>query len=311
VIAQAKYTIIITTGYQHKEDFKNINKLGGIKMEEKMSSSKVKSNRVEDQHYNYNMNPGMPPGGEPPSEIHHHYYYQPPRPRPSRSSKPGIAGALLILTAIIGIIGAGFIIGSGFFVGDFSDGMNFPGTDDTGDVTGTVRFTNGTPVEGVTISIVGEDLTTETDDSGNYIILEVPSGNHEIKVEKEGYNTIIFKKFVSPGEVKWEAKNGNGHWDHENNEDFVLTEGDRTFERGEYPPWGMIGGMIFVCGVVIMVFSFITLFGGYFALKRKKFSLAIAGAILGIFTIVGAIFSLIALFILIISRNEFKKPEEP
>jgi len=279
-------------------------------MEEKTSRSKVKPKKVDDQHYHYNMKSEMPSGTGAPDEIHHHYYYEPPRPKAGRSSKPGIAGALLIFTAIIGIIGAGFLIGSGFFVGDFSEGMNFPGTDDTGDVTGTVRYTNGTPAEGVTILIVGEDLSTETDDVGNYIILDVPSGNQKIKVEKEGYNTIIYKKFVSPDEINWEAENGNGHWDHENSEDFVLTVGDRTLERGSYPPWGMIGGMIFVCAVLILVFSIVTLLGGYYAIKRKKFSLAIAGAILGIFTIVGALFSLIALFILIISRNEFNKPQE-
>ncbi len=247
------------------------------------------------------------------SEIHHHhYYYEPPRPRYRRSSKPGIAGALLILTAIIGIVVSGILIFSGMFVGNIDDGISFPGAEDTGDVTGKVRYMNGTPAENVTISIVGEDLVTQTDGEGNYVIFNVPTGNQKIQVEKDGYNTIIYKTFISPSESEWRSdRNDDGSWDHENKQDFTITTGDDTLNRGSYPPWGMIGGFIFVCAVLMIVFSIVALIGGYYAIKRRKFKFALLGAILGILTLVGALFSLIALFILIISRNEFDKKEHP
>lgn len=242
-------------------------------------------------------------------EIHYHYYYEPSAYAPKRhSSKPGIAGALMILTAILGLISAVFFFGGSYFVGDMGEGFEFFGEDGKGDIYGTVTFLNGTPVENATISIVGESLSTQTDDHGNYMIYNVPSKNHEIKVEKEGYNTIIYKAYIAPSDFNVEQHQGNKDSNSENEFDFVLTPGNEELERGSYPPFQLIGGIMIICAVVIIILSIITLFGGYYALKRKKFGFVIAGAILGLFTGIGIIFALIAIFILVLSRDEFKKP---
>ncbi len=245
-----------------------------------------------------------------PYEVHHHYYYEPPRSKAGRSSKPGIAGALLIITAVLGLIVSAFIVGGSMFIGDMNEGFEFWGMGDKGDVTGEVLYLNGSSVENATITIVGEDLSTQTDKDGLYIIYNVPSGNQKIKVEKEGYNTIIYKAFISPSEAKWKANvddNSHQNWDSDNEYDFIISPGTRTLDRGSYPPFGMIGSIMVVCAALIIIFSIIALIGGFFALKRKNFKYAIIGAVFGIFTGIGALLSLISLFILILSRDEFNK----
>ncbi|WP_455392987.1 carboxypeptidase-like regulatory domain-containing protein [[Eubacterium] cellulosolvens] len=299
-------------------------------MEKRMSKSKIKSRKAkslddmdsqEDYYYHYHVeDPGSaePRGeirkssreGPGAREVHHHYYYEAPRYRKQRSSKPSIAGGLLIIAGILALIGSMFMIGGSAFIGNMDEGMEFWGAGDTGDLSGQITYLNGTPAENVTISIVGEDLSTQTDNEGNYVIYNVPTGNQEIKVEKEGYNTIIYKTYIEPSDSNWESNDKNGRrFDTGNTEDFTISTGDQVLERGSYPPFGMIGGFMIICGIVILIFAIITLVGGYYAIKRQRFSLAIAGAILGIFTVVGTLFAIIALFILIISRDEFRAHE--
>jgi hypothetical protein len=292
-------------------------------MNEEKISSKIKSKRTrapkkdydeEGVHIHYHTDePGARRKKESKSdskqEIHYHYYYEPSAYAPKRrSSKPGIAGALMILTAILGIISAVLLISGSVFVGGMGEGFEFFGDDGKGDINGTITFLNGTPVENATISIVGEPLSTQTDDEGNYIIYNVPSGNHEIKIEKEGYNTIIYKTFIGPSDFKFEQNHDNRNSDSENEFDFVLTPGSEELERGTYPPFQLLGGFMVICGIVIIILSIVTIFGGYYALQRRKFGFVIAGAILGLFTGIGIIFALIAIFILVLSRDEFRAP---
>jgi hypothetical protein len=292
-------------------------------MNEEKISSKIKSKRTrapnkdfdeEGVHIHYHTDePGARRKKESRSdskhEIHYHYYYEPSTFAPKRrSSKPGIAGALMLLTAILGIISAVLLISGSFFVGGMGEGFEFFDDDGKGDISGQITFLNGTPVENATISIVGEPLSTQTDAEGNYIIYNIPSGNHKIKIEKEGYNTIIYKQFIGPSDFNFEQNQDNENRNSENEFDFVLTPGNEELERGTHPPFQLIGGFMVICGVVIIILSIITLFGGYYALQRKKFGFVIAGAILGLFTGIGIIFALIAIFILVLSRDEFRAP---
>ena len=84
-----------------------------------------------------------------------------------------------------------------------------------------------------------------------------------------------------------------------------MTEGNGEIQDGEYPPWDFISNIMIVCAVLIIIFSIFAILGGIYALKRKKFGVAILGAVLGLFTIFGTIFALIAVLILALSRKEF------
>jgi hypothetical protein len=57
----------------------------------------------------------------------------------------------------------------------------------TGTITGTVTDANGTPIEGVNVTISGHSDTT--DGGGQYIIADVPAGTYTVTASKDGYET--------------------------------------------------------------------------------------------------------------------------
>jgi hypothetical protein len=303
-------------------------KLGGIKMNEektekksrKKSSSKKESSEPsksskKEIHYHYH-GAQSPHGGrgyhsgwqqrveEKPGEIHYHYYYEPPRHRVRRSSKPTIAGGLLIANGFMQIIAVMFLIAVGMFFGGLGEGILFMDEDITGDISGNVAFENGTPVENVSISIIGHDLNTITDQNGNYVLLDVPIGNQKIKVEKEGYLTIIHRAFINSNNLDGKNEDPEINFNEENSDnefDFELTPGTGESTTGSYMPTEWIEGFLYFCAVVLIIISIFQFVGGYYAIKRKKFGLVLVSAILGIF----GILAIIAIFILVLSRREF------
>ena len=68
--------------------------------------------------------------------------------------------------------------------------------------------------------------------------------------------------------------------------------------------------MIRACGVVVMIFAAIAMLGSVMAITRRRFGLAAAGsvfAILGYGYLLGSVLGIIALILLLISRDEFKR----
>lgn len=79
---------------------------------------------------------------------------------------------------------------------------------------------------------------------------------------------------------------------------------------------GLIQTVTNACGLLILIFGVFLLMGGIFAIKRTHWGISLIGAILGIFSIgplfLASMFSIIALILLVLSRDEFKgQGEEP
>jgi hypothetical protein len=265
---------------------------------------------MNDQNTNINQNRAPAgqtvPAGQPAPrayDVHYHYYYEPPRYTKKKSSKPTVAGVLLIITAILGLIAGVAAVG----IGGMGFGIFYEDTE--GDIFGVVTYQNGTGMENVTVSIIGEDLSTQTDQDGYYAIYNIPSGNHKIKVEKDGYHTIIYKTFISSSDFNMEdSENDDKHHDvkKEDNEiNFIMTAGDDEIERGTTTPFRLIEGFLVICGILIVIFSIFAMIGAIHALRRKSWKLALVGSLLGLFTIVGSLFAIIALLIIALSREEF------
>jgi hypothetical protein len=76
-----------------------------------------------------------------------------------------------------------------------------------------------------------------------------------------------------------------------------------------------IQSMILLCGVIIIILAIFPLLGGIMALKRKMWSLALIGSILGLFTVgilfISSILSFIALILIALSRKEFEQGQKP
>lgn len=69
---------------------------------------------------------------------------------------------------------------------------SFAGT--TGKIAGKViDATNGEPVIGANIIIVGTSLGAAADFDGNFFIINIPPGKYEIKTSSIGYNTVIIQ----------------------------------------------------------------------------------------------------------------------
>jgi hypothetical protein len=58
-------------------------------------------------------------------------------------------------------------------------------------------------------------------------------------------------------------------------------------------------------GFVGTILSLFSLVGGILSIKRKFWGIALFGAILGLFTISGTLFSVISLILLFVSKKEF------
>jgi hypothetical protein len=287
-----------------------------MKMEEKkIDNGNMAENpdKKKEIHYHYHMDEKPGPSGpvtteKKPGEMHYHYYYEPPRMQKPRSSKPTIAGVLLLIQAIMSVIAVVFLIGAGMFMGSPGDGFMFFGAEDTGDITGEVTsFNDGLPIENATITVLGTDLSAMTNEKGEYLIYNVPVGNQRIQVEKEGFNTIILKTFVEPENMDMDM-DPNEPDRPKNHEEFILTDGNDVIEKGSYPPWELIRNLVLVCGVILVILTILVILGAYASFKRENFRLAIVGAVAGIITL--GLFSFIALFILLLAKDEFKKPQK-
>jgi len=74
------------------------------------------------------------------------------------------------------------------------------------------------------------------------------------------------------------------------------------------PGFGGAGGLLMICSTIGIIISIVVLLGGVFALKRSHWGFTLIGSIFGLFTIgfyISSILSLIALILLIVSKNEF------
>ncbi len=254
------------------------------------------------------------PPPPPPSPSHPPYppYYGPPYPRMGRTSKPTIAGVLLIIAGVLGIISAVLAGFFGVLMGDPAGLMELTGEDDNADVTGSISLDDGSAAQNVTISVIDEHISTQTDANGEFRLKNVPIGNQKLKLEKEGYKTIIHKTFIVPSnDSTWDNFNPEGE-EFDNDYEFILERGNETITEGEYPPFQVMTTFCYTCAVIAAILSIFSIVGGIYAMKRKKFHIVVAGAILGIFSIgfiIGAILAIIALIMIFMSKQEFMDKE--
>jgi hypothetical protein len=235
----------------------------------------------------------------------------------NESSKPVIAGSLLLIIGIIGIIFSTFVIGGGFALDAFED-IPFQGFTVT-HIEGIIQDSNGNPIENVSISIVDSHLTAITDENGSYEILGIPSGYHKLLIEKDEYNTLIYNTYIISNTDSNEFMKMEDHSEDNplviDNEhfDFQLSTGSGTFEYGsENAPhkyiFEQLGGLISGVGIITLFCSILSIIGGYFAINRKKYVIVVLCSIAAIFSFgffIGSLLAIIALIIIIISSNEF------
>jgi len=245
------------------------------------------------------------------------WYYWPAyqgyqKPKPRKSSKPAIAGALLVTAGLLAIVFGG-LVGSLFF--SFDNSFPFDDADwedGIGGVQGYIIYQNASPVVGATITVVDSGLIAISNDTGYYRLIGAPSGWHDLKVAKEGYKTILQNVYI-----KTQGGWGEYDWDDETTVDFQVQEGLGTIRLGpthdvddDWERRGMkaMENMVYVCMGTTIIFGSIAVIGGYFAFQRRHFPVVMISSIFGILSIgfgISAILSIIALIVLLLSHNEF------
>lgn len=234
-----------------------------------------------------------PPSGNP--------YYNQSVQRPP-SGKPKIAGVMLIVVAILGFAFAGTFFFVGSMLGDLATQDDlFQDVEEKGIITGTVEYVNGTPVSGVSVSVVGKTAQATTDSSGDFTLKDVDMGTREILFEKAGHKTVRYTMFVVSGQQTEPL-------------DIEMETGTGEVEMNDSFTTGFLTDIMAICAVAIAIISIFPLLGGIMALQGKSFGLAILGGIIGIFSIgfvLGSILSIIALIMLFMSKEDFKGQQPP
>jgi len=213
-----------------------------------------------------------------PFELHHLTILSSIRPK---TNKPTIATILLVCVFAIGI-------GTAVFAETFTE-YSLGILSDAG-LTGTVELSvidqsNNESLENVTITI--GDISGSTDEDGSYSVENVTLGIQKVELSLSEYKTHIQEILVIPfitsyHEIK--MKKGTGE------KQFIFNTAG--------------------CTIILAIFAVFALIGAITTLKRQHFDVAVAGSVLGIlsfgFFMIGSILGIIALIIIIKSREEFK-----
>lgn len=206
----------------------------------------------------------------------------------TRSMKPAIAGILLIITLIFGVILSAAIFSSVSLIESAHIDCTFKGK---------VVDDNGNPLEGVTVSLLNHpEISNVTNDKGKFSLSNITAGKQTLHLTKEGYKTTNIKVIVLPQNIE--------------SEKFVMEEGSGEVSTESLSAKILINYAFWISSLVL-VMSIITGIGGIASLMRKYFPMTVIGSVTGFFTIVGIPLGIIALVLLLISKDEFEsEPKE-
>ncbi|MCK5415214.1 MAG: carboxypeptidase regulatory-like domain-containing protein [Thermoplasmata archaeon] len=248
-----------------------------------------------------------PPGYYPPPPPG--YYPPPPRLKKRPSNKPNVVGSLLVVVAVLGLVMAALSFTGMAFFSEVSDW--FPGEEgDTMTLEGRVTSLNGTGLTGAVVNVVDEGLAATTDGEGYYVIYNVPIGDQTIRCSKDGYTTINRRVTVMADIFNGDGPGGPGE-PFTQDVDFALSEGTGEVTTGTWIDADFFDfrALWLTCSVILIITSLLALLGAFYAFKRTNMMWVLIGCVAGIFTIgfmIGTVLAFIALFILLLSLDEFK-----
>lgn len=203
----------------------------------------------------------------------------PPRPARSRSLKPIIAAALVLIASVGGLVVSVVYIAAPHSVWLLGS---------SGEISGVVRNSTGEAIQGARVGVMG--LETFTNETGRFSLSGAPTGRQVIVVEAQGYRQLRFITLLGETPVSLSL---------------VLKEGSGTEVVDEHPQQV---NSFYTCGAITMVFSALALLGGLLALRRRSYTMALAGAMAGLaippFPVM-AFLCMVAVVLLLFSRGEF------
>jgi len=155
------------------------------------------------------------------------------------------------------------------------------------------------PIKNVTISIVGTNISTFSE-NGSFELKNIPLGYRTFNISANGYKTLHAKIFLLKNLFAGEKIK----------QDFYLNKGSGVEETEEAGLLNLLVKSWYICSILIIIFAILALVGAIACFLRKYIVVAILGSIFGIFTFgiifIGPVCSIIALIIILFSREEFK-----
>ncbi|MEM3342610.1 MAG: carboxypeptidase-like regulatory domain-containing protein [Thermoplasmata archaeon] len=233
------------------------------------------------------------------------------------SSKPTVAGALMICGFVLSVLIFFSLLCASIAAYYFNekDSSWFGMARDTV-VAGQVFQANGTPLEGATVTIRESGITTTTDVNGTFIVRGVKPGIKTFQVSASGYITVVRQEVIQPDDREdWDVDRDNDNdsqynfskmQHYENYFEFTLSAGTGTVNESSDIEMKSANIFLYVCTGIYGLLCVLLLAGAISSMKRTNYGLALIGAIAGIFLLpTGTIFSIIALFVLLLSREDF------
>lgn len=197
-----------------------------------------------------------------------------------RTDKPQIVFIILICVFAIGLTTAIF---SETFIESSMDAASAVGL--TGSVEVKVTNETNSPIRDVSVSILNKNALT--DQKGRCKFNNIEPGLHEIIISKNNYEKIKKEILVNPFSTS--------------SQDIDMNIGSGTKEERFRTE---------ACSIIIIIFSIFALLAAIVTYKRCHLDVAIVGSLIGILTIgffmVGSILSIIALVLILMSRDEFE-----
>lgn len=203
-----------------------------------------------------------------------------------KTNKPDVVAILLITVFCIGIVTAVF---SNVFISNSMEIASKAGFKGSIELN-VYNQSDNSSIQNVSVAVFNQNNSEvyQTNETGYLNIQDVSLGLTKINLSHSGYKNISMQVLILPlvpFSEDVEMKKGSG--------------------IGETESFSFIG-----CSLVLVIFSIFALLGGVSALRRKNIDVAIAGSIIGIFSVgffmIGAILSVISLIIILTCREEFK-----
>jgi len=219
------------------------------------------------------------------------------RDRPSLRANLKIASALLVIVGVLGILSSFSTVLGSFTIRDIEEQTR---TDLTSLSVSVIDSETGRGIPDVQIDIGSGDRnrTGRTDTAGLAVLNDIPPGDVEIVLRKEGYKTVrsdLVLKKGTPNVLDIPMVRGN-----ETETIPVLTPQFRTKEYSTLVT-DIMAIVMFLTGVLAMI-------SAYYTFKGEFYSLALVGSFLSIFSfgfIVGSVLATAATITLILSYNQF------
>ena len=198
------------------------------------------------------------------------------------------------LLVVVGVLGIAVAVGN--YISPSGEGLSDLLDEPKADVLGQVKTADGTPVVGARVTDERSDESYVTGASGWYFLEDIKTGIVELRMEADGFKTVIKTVSIERGEsvVDIVAVPGTGE---------IKVEGTAVPGPGDS---GKGTGLL--VGAVIIA-SGLALVAAYFAYSHTRYPIVLAGALLGLLTwgwYVGSVAALLALILVLPLRREFR-----